>query len=126
IAICTRCQVLDTLALAREMHPGQRNGLDALCKRYFIDNSHRTLHGALLDAQILAEVYLAMTGGQSALALDEVATSSASATMAAEALRIVTAGMALKVVAANDEELAEHEAFMQRVNKASGGKALWQ
>ncbi len=63
--------MLDTLALAREMHPGQRNGLDALCKRYSIDNSHRQLHGALLDARILADVYLAMTGGQNTLALDE-------------------------------------------------------
>src|SRR5215471_7023022 len=67
------CQVLDTLALAREMHPGQRNSLDALCKRYEVDNSHRELHGALLDARILADVYLAMTGGQAALALAEVA-----------------------------------------------------
>src|SRR5579863_2998301 len=65
------CQVLDTLSLARERHPGQRNSLDALCKRYGIDNSHRELHGALLDARILADVYLAMTGGQSLLALDE-------------------------------------------------------
>src|SRR5579862_7311568 len=65
------CQVLDTLALAREMHPGQRNSLDALCKRYSVDNSHRELHGALLDARLLADVYLAMTGGQSALALSE-------------------------------------------------------
>src|SRR5690349_16107518 len=71
VTIRARCRVLDTLALAREMHPGQRNGLDALCKRYFIDNSHRSLHGALLDARILADVYLAMTGGQNALALDE-------------------------------------------------------
>src|SRR5579862_2261409 len=67
------CQVLDTLTLARARHPGQRNNLDALCKRYGIDNSHRELHGALLDARILADVYLAMTGGQSLLALDEVA-----------------------------------------------------
>src|SRR5579862_2247170 len=65
------CTVLDTLALAREMHPGQRNNLDALCKRYGVDNSRRELHGALLDAQILADVYLAMTGGQGALALGE-------------------------------------------------------
>ena len=66
------CRVLDTLALARELHPGQRNSLDALCKRYDIDNSARELHGALLDARILADVYLAMTGGQGALALSEV------------------------------------------------------
>src|SRR5579871_1512824 len=65
------CQVLDTLALAREMHPGQRNSLDALARRYEVDNSHRDLHGALLDARLLADVYLAMTGGQSALALSE-------------------------------------------------------
>src|SRR5690606_4937627 len=66
------CTVIDTLPLARQMHPGQRNSLDALCKRYDIDNSHRELHGALLDAQILLEVYLAMTGGQTALVLGEV------------------------------------------------------
>ena len=64
------CTVLDTLALARELHPGQRNSLDALCKRYEVDNTNRTLHGALLDSEILAEVYLAMTGGQAALGLD--------------------------------------------------------
>ncbi len=68
---CASCQVLDTLALARELHPGQRNNLDALCKRYDVDNSRRELHGALLDARILADVYLAMTGGQGALALGE-------------------------------------------------------
>jgi len=69
--VATVCQVLDTLALARELHPGQRNSLDALCKRYGVDNSARELHGALLDARILADVYLAMTGGQGALALAE-------------------------------------------------------
>ena len=67
--IADLCQVLDTLALARQMHPGQRNNLDALCKRYSVDNSHRDYHGALLDARILAEVYLAMTGGQVKLVL---------------------------------------------------------
>jgi len=71
IKIRAKCRVLDTLALAKELHPGQRNGLDALCKRYSVDNSHREYHGALLDARILADVYLAMTGGQSALLLDE-------------------------------------------------------
>ncbi|MFT4649988.1 MAG: DNA polymerase-3 subunit epsilon [Flavobacteriales bacterium] len=65
------CSVRDTLALARQMHPGQKNNLDALCRRYFIDNSQRSLHGALLDARILADVYLAMTGGQTALSLDD-------------------------------------------------------
>lgn len=124
ILIGSRCRVLDTLALARELHPGQRNGLDALCKRYFIDNSHRTLHGALLDARILADVYLAMTGGQSALALDDVA--AAGSMLVAEAAHLVSIDVPLKVVAASNDELAAHEEFMQRVNKASGGKALWQ
>lgn len=68
--VSAECRILDTLALARDMHPGQRNSLDALCKRYGIDNSHRELHGALLDARILADVYLAMTGGQVGLALE--------------------------------------------------------
>lgn len=127
VTILSRCRVLDTLALAREMHPGQRNGLDALCKRYSIDNSHRTLHGALLDARILADVYLAMTGGQSALALEEVSTvGSVLAAGATESVRVVTTEVPLKVVAANDEEAAAHEEFMQRVMKASGGKVLWQ
>lgn len=127
IRIRGRCGVLDTLALAREMHPGQRNGLDALCKRYSIDNSHRQLHGALLDARILADVYLAMTGGQSALALDE-------AVRAAPAMGVAvvpgggegeSAGV-LKVIEATAEERAAHEEFMRMVSKASGGKALWQ
>src|SRR5450432_1888976 len=74
--IAAMCQVLDTLALARELHPGQRNSLDALCKRYSVDNSARELHGALLDARILADVYLAMTGGQGALALMDADVSS--------------------------------------------------
>jgi DNA polymerase-3 subunit epsilon len=124
ITVRARCRVLDTLALAREMHPGQRNGLDALCKRYFIDNSHRTLHGALLDARILADVYLAMTGGQSALALDEAGRSGMS--IAAQgAAGIDPAGLQLTVVAASAAEQAAHEEFMQRINKASGGKAVW-
>ena len=71
------CRVLDTLALARQMHPGQRNNLDALCKRYSVDNSHRDYHGALLDARLLAEVYLAMTGGQATLVLERGAGSGA-------------------------------------------------
>src|SRR5215468_3165452 len=77
--VSSLCRVLDTLALARSMHPGQRNNLDALCKRYSIDNSRRELHGALLDARILADVYLAMTGGQAILALAEVAVAGSAA-----------------------------------------------
>lgn len=123
LLIRSRCRVLDTLALAREMHPGQRNGLDALCKRYSIDNSHRQLHGALLDARILADVYLAMTGGQNSLALDEVVRNVA-ALQAGTVAAIEP--MALRVVAADGGEQAAHEEFMKLVQKASGGKALWQ
>jgi DNA polymerase-3 subunit epsilon len=121
----TRCGVLDTLALAREMHPGQRNGLDALCKRYSIDNSHRQLHGALLDARILLDVYLAMTGGQSALALDEAvrATSPAKSMSAAGIAALSTP---LRVVQASAEESLAHDEMMKLISKASGGKALWQ
>lgn len=126
-SIRARCRVLDTLALAREMHPGQRNGLDALCKRYSIDNSHRLLHGALLDARILADVYLAMTGGQSALALDE-ATRAGAATPARTGAVVAPVQMPadLKVVAATAAEMTAHEDLMKLVSKASGGKVLWQ
>jgi DNA polymerase III subunit epsilon len=122
IAIRSRCAVLDTLALAREMHPGQRNGLDALCKRYAIDNSHRQLHGALLDARILADVYLAMTGGQSALALESQRVQSAEAKALGQADR---AALTMKVIEATAAERAAHDQFMAVIHKASGGKTLW-
>jgi DNA polymerase-3 subunit epsilon len=125
LTVRSRCRVLDTLALAREMHPGQRNGLDALCKRYSIDNSHRQLHGALLDARILADVYLAMTGGQNTLALDEAGRAVAGA--AREGASASGPGpVALRVLAADGREQAAHDEFMKLVHKASGGKALWQ
>jgi DNA polymerase-3 subunit epsilon len=117
------CQVLDTLALARQMHPGQRNGLDALCKRYSVDNSHRDLHGALLDADLLLEVYLAMTGGQGALTLDEAAAATASRTSARKAQR--PRGK-LVVVRATDTELQAHELRLAALDKASGGKTVWR
>jgi len=119
------CQVLDTLALARELHPGQRNGLDALCKRYAIDNSARELHGALLDARILADVYLAMTGGQGALALseaDEPAHAHASQRPARMPLRLA---VALPVPLATSDEIAAHEVMLAVIAKASGGRVLW-
>lgn len=118
------CQVLDTLALAREMHPGQRNSLDALCKRYEVDNSHRELHGALLDARILADVYLAMTGGQGALALAE-AGPTRTADAAGSARALVRTGLALLVVPALDEELRAHESMLTLIAKLSGGRCLW-
>jgi DNA polymerase III subunit epsilon len=119
------CQVLDTLALARELHPGQRNSLDALCKRYDIDNSARELHGALLDARILADVYLAMTGGQAALELVESAPAGRAAD-GSRAVRVpVRSAVPLAVVVASIQELAAHEAMLAIIHKASGGRCLW-
>jgi DNA polymerase-3 subunit epsilon len=118
------CSVLDTLLLARRMHPGQRNSLDALCKRYGVDNSRRELHGALLDAQILLDVYLAMTGGQTALILgDEVAEQEVAST---EFTRLSIPRGALRVVRASDAELAAHERVLAALDKASGGKTIWR
>ena len=117
------CGVLDTLALARQMHPGQRNSLDALCKRYSIDNSHRDLHGALLDADLLLEVYLAMTGGQGALTLDDKATA---AGVAAAVTRAVRPAGALVVRRATEEELEAHQALLKLLDKKSGGKTAWR
>ena len=123
--VAALCRVLDTLALARSMHPAQRNNLDALCKRYSIDNSRRELHGALLDARILADVYLAMTGGQGALALVET-TGSGNAGEGGRAVRaLVRPSVPLVVIAATEEELAAHDVMLAVINKASGGKCLW-
>jgi DNA polymerase III subunit epsilon len=119
------CQVLDTLALARELHPGQRNSLDALCKRYDVDNSARELHGALLDARILADVYLAMTGGQSTLALAEADTPSAAVAGAHAARPPLRPAVPLVVLAATAEELAAHEVMLAVIVKASGGRLVW-
>ena len=116
------CDVLDTLVLARKMHPGQKNNLDALCKRYGIDNSHRTLHGALLDAEILADVYLLMTGGQTKLRLASTGSSDADSTAVR---RIERTGNKLKVIKASADELAQHEARLDIVQDA-GGNCLWR
>jgi len=119
------CQVLDTLALARELHPGQRNSLDALCKRYSIDNSARELHGALLDARILADVYLAMTGGQGALALMDADVSARAADGARAARVPLRIAVPLSVVMATAEELTAHDAMLAMITKASGGRCVW-
>ena len=116
------CDVLDTLTLARQMHPGQKNNLDALCKRYGIDNSHRTLHGALLDAEILADVYLLMTGGQTKLKL---ASSSGNDADSTAIRRVKRSANKLKVIKATADELKQHEARLDIVEKA-GGKCLWR
>ena len=115
------CRVIDSLALARELHPGQRNSLDALCKRYHVDNSGRELHGALLDAQLLAEVYLAMTGGQGALALGE----SARRTGPVRAVAVERPAV-LPVAAVSAEEEQAHQDFLDVIAKAAGGQCLWR
>lgn len=116
------CTVLDTLVLAKKMRPGQRNNLDALCREYGIDNSHRELHGALLDAEILADVYLLMTGGQEALSL-ETGTKSSSGLDHIEKLPSRVKG--LKVIRASQDELAQHESRLDIVEQA-GGKCLYR
>jgi len=122
-AIDQLCTVSDSLALARRMHPGQRNSLDALCKRYGIDNAHRELHGALLDAQILADVYLAMTGGQVSLHLG--GEDNAETGLRREEVRHLSVPRGkLRVVRASAEELAAHETRLAAIHKASGG-CVW-
>jgi DNA polymerase-3 subunit epsilon len=119
------CRVLDTLALARQMHPGQRNNLDALCRRYSVDNSHREYHGALLDARILAEVYLAMTGGQAKLILSaDFDTARSRARL--DAPRRFGDSVRIAVILANEEELAAHEQALALLDKASGGTTVWR
>jgi DNA polymerase-3 subunit epsilon len=118
------CTVLDTLALARKLHPGQRNNLDALCKRYSVDNSNREFHGALLDARILLDVYLAMTGGQGAFTLGDTNTNNVATTV--DASRAVRPQGELKVILASISELVQHEGLLLAVDKASGGKTLWR
>ncbi|MEW5771217.1 MAG: DNA polymerase III subunit epsilon [Pseudomonadota bacterium] len=115
------CGVLDTLRLAREMHPGQKNNLDALCKRYQIDNSGRNFHGALLDAQLLAEVYLAMTRGQETLGIDVADHQEAGLQQAAAPIR----RGALKVLRATDAELAEHAAYLEGLRKDCPELPAW-
>jgi DNA polymerase-3 subunit epsilon len=119
--------VIDTLQLARSRHPGQKNNLDALCKRYGVDNSQRDLHGALLDAEILADVYLAMTGGQTALSLGTQDTADSGSGSRTTGIRRLPANRApLRVVRASEAELAAHEETLQQLAKASGGNCIWQ
>jgi DNA polymerase-3 subunit epsilon len=115
--------VLDTLALARERFPGQRNSLDALCRRLGVDNAHRTLHGALLDAELLAEVYLSMTAGQGDLGLS-LAPSAAPATAPGATLAVAGA-LRHRVLLASPEEVLAHEARLATIAKKAAGGALW-
>ncbi len=116
-------QVTDSLVMAREMHPGQRNSLDALCKRYEVDNSSREYHGALLDARILAEVYLAMTGGQATLMLDEE--EQADLGGGDELHRPIIKTQALQVITPDEAELAEHEQMLEMLTAAAGRTIRW-
>ena len=116
-------EVFDTLTYARKKHPGQRNSLDALCKRYGIDNSHRDLHGALLDAEILADVFLLMTGGQSSL-LDEGQSVIGAVSVNTDVKRVSTDRSALKIISCNEEELTAHQLRLDAIEKASGA-CIW-
>jgi DNA polymerase-3 subunit epsilon len=118
------CTVLDSLKLARRKHPGQKNNLDALCRRYGIDNTHRELHGALLDSEILADVYLMLTGGQTDLLLAAEGEAE-SADGGIEVRKLTAAVGGLKVVPATTEELAEHALFVKILDKKSNGECLY-
>jgi DNA polymerase-3 subunit epsilon len=116
-------RITDTWALAREMYPGKSNSLDALCRRLEVDNSSRTLHGALLDAGLLAEVYIRMTRGQESLVIDVGQTDGAGAVTA---VAIDLSSFDLLVVEPSEDELAAHASVLADLDKASGGRALWR
>lgn len=125
-SITDRCHVIDTLLMARAKHPGQKNNLDALCKRYGVDNSQRELHGALLDAEILADVYLLMTGGQTALSLGGNQSKDDEGGSQADAIRRISPNRKpLPVITAGAEELALHEQKLAAIAKASGDNCVW-
>lgn len=123
--IASHCRITDTLQMARRLHPGQKNNLDALCKRYTVDNSQRELHGALLDAEILAEVYLAMTGGQTTLGLDQEVTNSLGE-QADTVRRLDARRPALKVIRADAQETTLHQARLDAIESATGQASVWR
>jgi len=114
-------KITDTLVMAKEMYPGKRNSLDALCDRLGVDNSGRKLHGALLDAELLADVYINLTRGQDALLIDEVQAGPAGVA----AVRVDLSQFTLPVIAASAQEAAAHEDVLKQIDKASGGKTVW-
>jgi DNA polymerase-3 subunit epsilon len=116
--------VIDTLVRAKAMFPGKRNSLDALCDRFGISNAHRTLHGALLDSELLAEVYLAMTRGQESLVIDMIGETSAGGD--ADTPRVALEALELPVIVANDDELAAHLAVLDDLDKAIKGTSVWR
>ncbi|QGZ61874.1 DNA polymerase III subunit epsilon [Paraburkholderia acidisoli] len=121
----THCgEVIDTLVQAKQIFPGKRNSLDALCDRFGISNAHRTLHGALLDSELLAEVYLAMTRGQESLVIDMLGESAQAGSVAAP--RVKLDSIELPVILANDDELAAHSAVLDGLDKAVKGTSVWR
>jgi len=118
------CKVTDTLKMARTMHPGQKNSLDALCKRYDIDNSQRTLHGALLDSEILADVYLIMTGGQTGLFEDRMGVSKVGSD-GTKIRRFPENRPGLAVLKATEEEMKAHRTWIEKLDESVSGKCLW-
>ncbi len=119
------CSVLDTLKLARDKHPGQKNNLDALCKRYGVDNSNRELHGALLDAEILADVYLMMTGGQVSLSLAAEQFEPQQDIEQNDLTTIERPRSVLKVIQADTAELAAHQMMLEKLQASSDGNCVW-
>lgn len=115
--------ITDTLAMAKEMYPGKRNSLDALCDRLGVDNSSRTLHGALLDAELLADVYINLTRGQDALLISDESDEDEGGVKIAP---IDLSSITLQVLRASEAELAEHDATLAQIDKASGGKTIWK
>jgi DNA polymerase-3 subunit epsilon len=120
-----KCPVIDTLLMARNKHPGQKNNLDALCKRYSVDNSQRDLHGALLDAEILADVYLAMTGGQTSLSLGGNQSKNEDGTNQSEIRRLSPDRKPLPIILPDDEELLAHQEKLAAIAKSSGDNCIW-
>ena len=120
------CGIIDTLVMARQKHPGQRNNLDALCQRYGVDNSQRDLHGALLDSEILADVYLMMTGGQTHLSLSGDEADKDGDAVAGGIRRLSEDRAVLKVIRASEDDLKAHELRLDEVEKASDGNCIWR
>ena len=119
------CEITDSLVLARQKHPGQRNSLDALCRRYMVDNSQRELHGALLDAEILADVYLLMTGGQAQMFSNGAEPEQKDQAEANQQQALLDTRR-LRIVQAKPEELAAHDAMLELMDKHSDGQTLWR
>lgn len=123
-AVKDHCSVIDTLVMARQKHPGQKNNLNALCKRYMVDNSQRDLHGALLDAEILADVYLMMTGGQTALSLSDKDTSLGGG-WEEEGIQRLAKKFSTPIIRADITEESAHQQKLQSIQKASGDNCIW-